>query len=184
MRRFLTAACLAAILAVSGTASASTNARFAPHRPALTWTRTVIHLDWRTATRVTAIQRHVYVIRHPTGKVTGMWTRTVQRSPHVRVRTTYPRYAAPTPAGQWLTVFVSGYDNLGLTATGTEAGPGQVAVDPSVFPYGSRFYLPGYGQLVATDTGAFSGLHLDVWLPTAAACYAITGYRRVFVFSR
>ena len=39
------------------------------------------------------------------------------------------------------------------TSTGTYPGWGTVAVNPEVFPYGTRFYIPGYGEGVALDTG-------------------------------
>ena len=40
------------------------------------------------------------------------------------------------------------------TSTGTYPGIGTVAVDPERFPYGTEFYIPGYGEGVALDTGA------------------------------
>src|SRR5699024_5169550 len=33
----------------------------------------------------------------------------------------------------------------GITATGTEAKRGVIAVDPSVIPFGTKVYIPGYG---------------------------------------
>lgn len=40
------------------------------------------------------------------------------------------------------------------TSTGTYPAVGTVAVDPERFPYGTEFYIPGYGEGVALDTGA------------------------------
>lgn len=49
-----------------------------------------------------------------------------------------------------------------LTASGSKAQRGTIAVDTSVFPFGTRFIIPGYGAGVARDTGgAVSGEHLD-----------------------
>lgn len=51
----------------------------------------------------------------------------------------------------------------GVTATGTKAGYGTIAVDPSVIPLGSTVYVPGYGVAVAADTGgAIIGHRVDV----------------------
>lgn len=51
----------------------------------------------------------------------------------------------------------------GITSTGTKAGYGTLAVDPSVIPYGSRVYVPGYGVCVASDCGgAIKGNRIDV----------------------
>lgn len=53
--------------------------------------------------------------------------------------------------------------HYGLTRTGKKAGTGMIAVDPSVIPFGTRIYVPGYGIGVAEDTGsAIIGRHIDV----------------------
>lgn len=50
----------------------------------------------------------------------------------------------------------------GHTATGTRTYHGTIAVDPSVFPFGTRFLIPHYGYGVARDTGgAVIGHHID-----------------------
>lgn len=51
----------------------------------------------------------------------------------------------------------------GITATGTKAGKGTVAVDPKVIPLGSKVYIPGYGVAIAADTGgAIKGHKIDL----------------------
>jgi 3D (Asp-Asp-Asp) domain-containing protein len=51
----------------------------------------------------------------------------------------------------------------GITATGTVAGHGTIAVDPSVIPFGTTVYIPGYGVAIAEDTGgAIIGHRIDV----------------------
>ena len=51
----------------------------------------------------------------------------------------------------------------GITATGTTAKKGVIAVDPNVIPLGTRVYIPGYGVAVAQDTGgAIKGNRVDV----------------------
>ncbi|MBI2906811.1 MAG: DUF348 domain-containing protein [Chloroflexi bacterium] len=74
-----------------------------------------------------------------------------------------------TPAGPisyWrkLRVYATAYDargggkpkgspGYGITSTGMTAGYGVIAVDPSVIPYYTRMYVPGYGVGIAGDTG-------------------------------
>jgi 3D (Asp-Asp-Asp) domain-containing protein len=76
-------------------------------------------------------------------------------------------------------MFVTGYDDVGRTATGTQARWGEVAVDPTVIPLGSWIEVQGIPRLLhAEDTGGLvRGYHIDVWLSTAAACYKITSWR-------
>lgn len=70
----------------------------------------------------------------------------------------------------------------GITATGTKAGKGTVAVDPRVIPLGSKVYVPGYGVAVAADTGgAIKGNRLDVCYPTKNEAYS-WGVRNVMVY--
>jgi 3D (Asp-Asp-Asp) domain-containing protein len=61
------------------------------------------------------------------------------------------------------------YHLRGATATGLPAGPGVVAVDPSVIPLGTRLHVPGYGPAVAADVGsAIKGNVIDLWFATIA----------------
>lgn len=56
------------------------------------------------------------------------------------------------------------YCLTGTTATGTQAGPGAIAVDPSVIRLGSHLYVTGYGFGTAVDTGsAIIGTLVDLW---------------------
>jgi peptidoglycan DL-endopeptidase CwlO len=77
---------------------------------------------------------------------------------------------APAPAGgRALTVVATAYTGAGGTATGLPTGPGIVAVDPGVIPFGTHMTIPGYGEGVAADTGsAIQGARIDVWVPTEA----------------
>ncbi|MEP7105882.1 MAG: G5 domain-containing protein [Chloroflexota bacterium] len=59
---------------------------------------------------------------------------------------------------------VTSYCLTGTTRTGTQAGPGSIAVDPTVIKLGSHLYVEGYGFGWAVDTGG--GIHgdaVDVW---------------------
>ena len=65
---------------------------------------------------------------------------------------------SPSTAGQARTS-----PHYGITRTGKRAGYGIIAVDPSVIPFGTSIYVPGYGIGVAEDTGgSIIGRHLDV----------------------
>ncbi len=82
--------------------------------------------------------------------------------------------SSPAPGGgQSITVTATGYDLHGTTATGVPVGYGVAAVDPSVIPLGTHFTVPGYGEVVAADTGgAIVGPRVDLWFPTAAQAEA------------
>ena len=52
-----------------------------------------------------------------------------------------------------------------ITATGTQAREGIIAVDPAVIPLGSRVWVEGIGWTVAEDTGgAIRGHRVDVFM--------------------
>ena len=70
----------------------------------------------------------------------------------------------------------------GITATGTKAGYGTVAVDPNVIPLGSKLYIPQYGEAIAADTGgAIVGHKIDLCMESYEECYQF-GRRDVQVF--
>ncbi|MGE5577203.1 MAG: G5 domain-containing protein [Syntrophothermus sp.] len=61
----------------------------------------------------------------------------------------------------------SNYPFTGITALGTRARYGVVAVDPRVIPLRSRLYIPGYGEARAEDTGsAIKGNRIDLCFET------------------
>jgi 3D (Asp-Asp-Asp) domain-containing protein len=67
-----------------------------------------------------------------------------------------PASAGRSPGDPW----------YGITSTGVPVTKGVVAVDPSVIPYGTRMYIPGYGFGVAADTGgAIVGNIIDLGFP-------------------
>jgi hypothetical protein len=75
---------------------------------------------------------------------------------------------------------VTGYVLQGYTATGTYVHPGTCAVDPRIIPLGSYVTIAGLGICHAEDTGgAIVGYRIDVWVPTVAQAYAITGWYTV-----
>lgn len=76
----------------------------------------------------------------------------------------------------------------GITASGTKARPGVVAVDPRVIPLGTKLYVesldgtPDYGFCVAEDTGgAIKGNRIDLFFNTAKEVRQF-GRRKVKVY--
>jgi 3D (Asp-Asp-Asp) domain-containing protein len=59
-----------------------------------------------------------------------------------------------------------GSDGDSLTATGTQARVGIIAVDPRVIPLGSTVYIPAFGrEFRAEDTGGMiKGHHIDIYM--------------------
>lgn len=58
----------------------------------------------------------------------------------------------------------------GLTATGTKARPGVIAVDPTIIPYGTQVYIDGYGYFSAEDTGGLiKGNRIDIYMESVKA---------------
>lgn len=84
-------------------------------------------------------------------------------------------------AAHWHTArfWTTGYVWTGnRTSSGLWPRAGEtVAVDRSLIPFGSRIHIAGVGWRVAEDTGgAIQGFRLDVFEPSLAACYAVTGW--------
>jgi 3D (Asp-Asp-Asp) domain-containing protein/peptidoglycan hydrolase CwlO-like protein len=77
------------------------------------------------------------------------------------------------PGGSPMVVDVVAYCGGVGTASGLPLGWGTVAVDTSVFPFGTKMYIPGYGDGVAADRGtAIIGKIIDIWFPTCAQARA------------
>lgn len=56
---------------------------------------------------------------------------------------------------------------VGVTASGTKAKPGTIAADTSVFPFGTRMNIPGYGWGTVEDRGgAIKGGKIDLFFKT------------------
>ncbi len=94
-----------------------------------------------------------------------------------------PPGAVPQP-GQTMTVSVTAYSLSGFTSSGLPVGWGVAAVDTSLIPFGTRFFVPGYGETVAADHGtAIIGPRIDIWFPTLAQAQA-WGRRTVVITFR
>lgn len=70
----------------------------------------------------------------------------------------------------------------GITSTGTVAKKGSIAVDPSVIPYGTELYIPGYGYGIAEDCGgAIKGNKIDLCYETKNEAFS-WGRRNVTIY--
>lgn len=106
-------------------------------------------------------------ITPPVVKITPPPTPPVTLPPVV---TMAPAQPAPTTSNS-ANFEITCYDLLGTTASGTQVGAGQVAVDPKIIPLGSHLSIAGMGNFTATDTGgAIIGRHIDVWFSNPQAC--------------
>lgn len=68
---------------------------------------------------------------------------------------------------------ITAYTHTGRrTATGKWPKVGMCAVNRRIFPYGTMFYVPGYGYAVAEDTGAnnSSKVSIDLFMDTKEDC--------------
>lgn len=81
-----------------------------------------------------------------------------------------------------------GWDTEGITATGTVARVGEIAVDPNLIPLGSRVFVRSldgnyiYGVATAEDTGGLIiGHRIDLYMDTVAECIQF-GYRPCEVY--
>lgn len=72
----------------------------------------------------------------------------------------------------------------GQTASGAQVGPGTIAADPRLLPFGTRLFIPGYGDGIVQDTGgAIRGQRLDVFYPDCSDAWQ-WGRRLVPVYLR
>nr|WP_278244394.1 3D domain-containing protein [Clostridium celatum] len=63
------------------------------------------------------------------------------------------------------------YTAMGLKPTRNPNGLSTIAVDPSIIPLGSKVYIPGYGEAIASDTGsAINGYIVDLYLNSYDEC--------------
>ena len=77
------------------------------------------------------------------------------------------------------TAYTSGIADVGyITATGTKARVGAIAVDPKVIPYGTKMFIVTedgqyvYGEATAEDCGgAIKGNRIDLFFDTVEECY-------------
>ena len=86
------------------------------------------------------------------------------------------------------TFYITGYDPYckhccsathGITASGEQADVGKTIAMKDI-PFGTRIYIDGMGEYVVQDRGVGDGV-IDVACDGHEACYAVTGYRAVYI---
>lgn len=122
----------------------------------------------RVAIAPPAVVQAPVATRQITGTKQATQSRPTLNAPGVNPGTTYKKQLKVTATwynaegGAW----APGDPNYGRTATGAMLDYGVCAVDPSVIPLYTRFYVPGYGNCVALDTGSgVRGPHIDLGFP-------------------
>jgi 3D (Asp-Asp-Asp) domain-containing protein len=77
----------------------------------------------------------------------------------------------------------TGYVEAGVTADGTPTGPGTAACPPSL-PFGTVLEVEDVGRVVCHDTYApYLSDRLDIFVPSVADAYALTGPHRVWLIT-
>lgn len=82
-----------------------------------------------------------------------------------------PHYLHAIPM---LTTAYTRYDEgcTDYTYRGTYLRRGLCAVDPNVIPFGTRLYVPGYGEAIADDIGgAIQGNHIDLAMDSLSEAF-------------
>jgi 3D (Asp-Asp-Asp) domain-containing protein len=104
------------------------------------------------------------------GDKTGSAAQLGQISTAYRVNASNQLAAFRIPAGTRLNYTATSYNDNGQTALGYLAGAGFCAVDARNIPWGTRFFVPGYGHCYAADIGSWiKDSIVDVWLPGTQA---------------
>ncbi len=76
-------------------------------------------------------------------------------------------------SGRHMQVVATAYAGDTITATGTVPKWGTIAVDPRIIPYGTRVYIPQFGQtFIAEDCGgAIKGNKIDIFMNSENQAY-------------
>ncbi len=101
--------------------------------------------------------------------------------PVLRTMRVYATWYSPSTSGNGRQPSDPWYDR---TSTGVPVTFGVVAVDPSVIPYGTRMYIPGYGFAVAADTGGgIVGNMIDLGYPDDAVSNWVSRWLEIYILS-
>lgn len=84
--------------------------------------------------------------------------------------------------------YITGYDtcakccgwSTGITASGAAATVGRTIAAGREFAFGTRLYIDGIGERIVEDRGVSNG-KIDVLCSNHSECFAITGWRDVYI---
>lgn len=139
---------------------------------------------------VSEITESTSVIKEPVDEIIKIGTKELLASPRGNI--TYDKAVVMVATAYDLSYASTGKNpgdkNYGITASGTKARPGVVAVDPTVIPLGTKLYIesldswPDYGFAVAEDTGgAIKGNKIDLFMADHSQAFNF-GRRKVKVY--
>jgi 3D (Asp-Asp-Asp) domain-containing protein len=78
-----------------------------------------------------------------------------------------PEKAQKEPEKRYIEIEATAYCLRGTMFNGEYVHKGAISVDPKVIPLGTRGYIEGIGDVVASDTGgAVKGNIVDIWMPS------------------
>jgi uncharacterized protein YabE (DUF348 family) len=108
-----------------------------------------IRIRYENDIEVERITESEYVSKEPSPRIIGYGTKI---EPH-----TVSTPDGPVQYWRALDMYAVSYNPTSAggttTATGLPLQKGVAAIDPRYVPYGTRLYIPGYGEAVAADTG-------------------------------
>ncbi|MDQ0219104.1 LysM peptidoglycan-binding domain-containing protein [Peribacillus cavernae] len=103
-------------------------------------------------------------------KLSGTATKTAAKKPAVKAASSSKTaYKTITVKATAYTASCKGCSGITATGLNLKKNPSAkaISVDPKVIPLGSKVYVEGYGQAVASDTGgAIKGNKIDVFVPS------------------
>jgi uncharacterized protein YabE (DUF348 family) len=108
-----------------------------------------IRVRYENEIEVERISEDEFIAKQPTARIIGYGTKLVPQ--------TVNSLDGPIQYWRALDMYAVSYNPTSaggsVTATGLPLQKGVAAVDPRYIPYGTRLYIPGYGEAVAADTG-------------------------------
>lgn len=136
------------------------------------------------------------LLTRPVTEVVAVGTGQLTKDPEMETLPVIGNGLIRLPTGEVLTYskvissLATAYCNKGLTATGTQARVGAIAVDPEYIPYGTRMFIMTkdgeyiYGIATAEDCGSkqfIYGTRIDLHYDTEAECIQF-GARMCWVY--
>ena len=113
------------------------------------------------------------IIKEPKNKIIKKGTEVKKEKSQKETKTVSKKSSnAKSNLGKKITVSATAYSGDSITSTGTTPKFGTIAVDPSVIPYGTKVYIPRFGQtFIAEDCGGgIKGNRIDIFMNSESEC--------------